>query len=370
MTTSEPVPSVNAEMIRWPTFSVVRRGFDQKQVLEYAARVADMVQILDAEVERLRDGDGHAGRALLPPNPTLSGADPSSGPDAWPSPPVPVPAAVDAEEIRRPAFSVVRQGFDRQEVLEYSAQVADIVQGLSLEIRRLRSDGERSRPGAGGAVADTAPDTTVEDIPAGDDPASEVSADPAVAAPGDPYRDVASHVAVVLRALDRDVRNLRKEAEREAETLRQTAADEAKARLRDAVTRADARLREAEAAAESRLHDAETQAETILTTARAEADRRIADAAAAEAAAQAAAAAGIERVEAVSADLVARRNRIVDELTSLSNRLLTMVEETSREAERAEHTVTHLEDGSGIDPASVSAAVVDASRPRDGNGSA
>jgi cell division septum initiation protein DivIVA len=382
------VPSVNAEKIRWPTFSVVRRGFDQKEVLEYSAQVADMVRVLDDEVQRLRLAAVHPeaseGEPFVDdPAADAGEAEERSGPEEsiWASA-EPI-AKVDTEKIRRPAFAVVRRGFDRQEVLEYSAQVSDMLQILKQEIQRLRPDGQRTDP----PPAEIANDVTQQDdvTPQEDVTPKEAATENVgtdvdavdfaavdvghVDGAGDPYQGLASHVAEVLRAMDRDVQTLRQEAESEAESLRREAESEAESLRREAESEAEARLRDAEAAAETRLREAATEAESMLSAAKAEADQRTAEAAAAEEAARVAATASIERADAISAQLASRRDKILEELTTLCNRLLNMVGEMAQEAERVgEQTVIPLEDLADADPVSVSAGAAAATNVADPDG--
>lgn len=378
---SDPLPSVNAEKIRWPTFSVVRRGFDQQEVLDYSAQVGDMVQALDDEIRRLRleaddAADRHSWRgdasAGPPPDLTAPGVD-----GGWLPPAAP---AADGEAIRRPKFSVVRGGFDRREVQVYTDEVADLVQSLSAEVQQLRlqrgpadrTEADRTEPiaipvdagpadGDSGWSADAdepaearalaqeqpddgAPDREMPDV--GDD---------LLAHDEDPYRALSTHVAEVLKAMDRDVEERLRTAETEAER-----------RLREAETEAERRLAESEAQAARVLAEAETHAEglrrqagieaennvrqaaaaahDVVDGARSEADRLLNDARSAAEEAKITAAKTVEQADAMGAVVARRRDSVLEALTAIRERVETMIDELGHDTAIEQERLIRLDD--------------------------
>jgi DivIVA domain-containing protein len=135
-----------------------------------------------------------------------------------------------AGSSNRPTFGTVRRGYDPAQVLEYLSRVADQVEALESEVRRLQAErGQRSvAPG--------------EQAPAGQDG----------------YEGVGARVADLMRTFDHDVERLRQEAEAEAGRI-----------VAEARSEADRIKQEAE-----RLHgEAAAEAERVQGEARTEADR-------------------------------------------------------------------------------------------------
>jgi cell division septum initiation protein DivIVA len=368
---TDPLPSVNADKIRWPTFSVVRRGFDQQEVLDYSAQVGDMVQALDDEIRRLGlEADDAAG---TPPDLTAPG-----GVDGGWLPPA-APAA-DGEAIRRPKFSVVRGGFDRREVQVYTDEVADLVKSLSAEVQQLRlqrgpadrTEADRTEPIA--IPVDAGPDDGDSGWSADADEPAEARAlaqeQPDDGAPDrempdvgadlladdeDPYRGLSTHVAEVLKAMDRDVEERLREAETEAER-----------RLREAETEAERRLAESEAQAARVLAEAETHAEglrrqagieaennvrqmaaaahDVVDGARSEADRLLNDARAAAEEAKITAVKTMEQADAMGAVVARRRDSVLEALTAIRERVETMIDELGHDTAIEQEGLIRLND--------------------------
>jgi cell division septum initiation protein DivIVA len=368
---TDPLPSVNADKIRWPTFSVVRRGFDQQEVLDYSAQVGDMVQALDDEIRRLRlEADDAAG-----PPPDLTA--PGGVDGGWLPPAAP---AADGEAIRRPKFSVVRGGFDRREVQVYTDEVADLVKSLSAEVQQLRlqrgpadrTEADRTEPIA--IPVDAGPDDGDSGWSADADEPAEARAlaqeQPDDGAPDrempdvgadlladdeDPYRGLSTHVAEVLKAMDRDVEERLREAETEAER-----------RLREAETEAERRLAESEAQAARVLAEAETHAEglrrqagieaennvrqmaaaahDVVDGARSEADRLLNDARAAAEEAKITAVKTMEQADAMGAVVARRRDSVLEALTAIRERVETMIDELGHDTAIEQEGLIRLND--------------------------
>jgi cell division septum initiation protein DivIVA len=368
---TDPLPSVNADKIRWPTFSVVRRGFDQQEVLDYSAQVGDMVQALDDEIRRLGlEADDAAG-----PPPDLTA--PGGVDGGWLPPAAP---AADGEAIRRPKFSVVRGGFDRREVQVYTDEVADLVKSLSAEVQQLRlqrgpadrTEADRTEPIA--IPVDAGPDDGDSGWSADADEPAEARAlaqeQPDDGAPDrempdvgadlladdeDPYRGLSTHVAEVLKAMDRDVEERLREAETEAER-----------RLREAETEAERRLAESEAQAARVLAEAETHAEglrrqagieaennvrqmaaaahDVVDGARSEADRLLNDARAAAEEAKITAVKTMEQADAMGAVVARRRDSVLEALTAIRERVETMIDELGHDTAIEQEGLIRLND--------------------------
>jgi cell division septum initiation protein DivIVA len=379
---TDPLPSVNADKIRWPTFSVVRRGFDQQEVLDYSAQVGDMVQALDDEIRRLGlEADDAAG-----PPPDLTA--PGGVDGGWLPPAAP---AADGEAIRRPKFSVVRGGFDRREVQVYTDEVADLVKSLSAEVQQLRlqrgpadrTEADRTEPIA--IPVDAGPDDGDSGWSADADEPAEARAlaqeQPDDGAPDrempdvgadlladdeDPYRGLSTHVAEVLKAMDRDVEERLRAAETEAERRLREAETEAERRLREAETEAERRLAESEAQAARVLAEAETHAEglrrqagieaennvrqmaaaahDVVDGARSEADRLLNDARAAAEEAKITAVKTMEQADAMGAVVARRRDSVLEALTAIRERVETMIDELGHDTAIEQEGLIRLND--------------------------
>jgi DivIVA domain-containing protein len=135
-----------------------------------------------------------------------------------------------------PAFRTVFRGYDPDEVLKYLSRVADHVEGLESETRRLHADLEEARRQS--AIA----------------PVEREGG-------GDPYEALSAHVADLVRTFDREVERLRADAEADTErTLAEARAEADRIRL-DAQSRAE----EARGLAERILKDAQLEAERAVS---------------------------------------------------------------------------------------------------------
>jgi cell division septum initiation protein DivIVA len=390
---TDPLPSVNADKIRWPTFSVVRRGFDQQEVLDYSAQVGDMVQALDDEIRRLRleaddAADRHSWRGDIPAGTPPDLTAPGGVDGGWLPPAAP---AADGEAIRRPKFSVVRGGFDRREVQVYTDEVADLVKSLSAEVQQLRlqrgpadrTEADRTEPIA--IPVDAGPDDGDSGWSADADEPAEARAlaqeQPDDGAPDrempdvgadlladdeDPYRGLSTHVAEVLKAMDRDVEERLREAETEAERRLREAETEAERRLAESDAQAARVLAEAEAQAARVLAEAETHAEglrrqagieaennvrqmaaaahDVVDGARSEADRLLNDARAAAEEAKITAVKTMEQADAMGAVVARRRDSVLEALTAIRERVETMIDELGHDTAIEQEGLIRLND--------------------------
>jgi cell division septum initiation protein DivIVA len=390
---TDPLPSVNADKIRWPTFSVVRRGFDQQEVLDYSAQVGDMVQALDDEIRRLGleaddAADRHSWRGDIPAGTPPDLTAPGGVDGGWLPPAAP---AADGEAIRRPKFSVVRGGFDRREVQVYTDEVADLVKSLSAEVQQLRlqrgpadrTEADRTEPIA--IPVDAGPDDGDSGWSADADEPAEARAlaqeQPDDGAPDrempdvgadlladdeDPYRGLSTHVAEVLKAMDRDVEERLREAETEAERRLREAETEAERRLAESEAQAARVLAEAEAQAARVLAEAETHAEglrrqagieaennvrqmaaaahDVVDGARSEADRLLNDARAAAEEAKITAVKTMEQADAMGAVVARRRDSVLEALTAIRERVETMIDELGHDTAIEQEGLIRLND--------------------------
>jgi cell division septum initiation protein DivIVA len=390
---TDPLPSVNADKIRWPTFSVVRRGFDQQEVLDYSAQVGDMVQALDDEIRRLGleaddAADRHSWRGDIPAGTPPDLTAPGGVDGGWLPPAAP---AADGEAIRRPKFSVVRGGFDRREVQVYTDEVADLVKSLSAEVQQLRlqrgpadrTEADRTEPIA--IPVDAGPDDGDSGWSADADEPAEARAlaqeQPDDGAPDrempdvgadlladdeDPYRGLSTHVAEVLKAMDRDVEERLREAETEAERRLREAETEAERRVAESEAQAARVLAEAEAQAARVLAEAETHAEglrrqagieaennvrqmaaaahDVVDGARSEADRLLNDARAAAEEAKITAVKTMEQADAMGAVVARRRDSVLEALTAIRERVETMIDELGHDTAIEQEGLIRLND--------------------------
>jgi len=145
--------------------------------------------------------------------------------------------------VRKPTFATVWRGYDPNQVLEYLGRVADHVQDLENQVRKLESEvREARRQGAASGHGSAAED---------------------------PYEAVSARVADVVRTFDHEVERLRQDAELEADRiLAEARADAERLRL-DAQGKAE----EVRGIAERTLRDARREAEQVVSdlTARREA---------------------------------------------------------------------------------------------------
>lgn len=145
--------------------------------------------------------------------------------------------------VRKPTFATVWRGYDPNQVLEYLGRVADHVQDLENQVRKLESEvREARRQGAASGHG---------------------------SAGQDPYEAVSARVADVVRTFDHEVERLREEAEVEADRILAEARADAERLRIEAQGKAD----EVRAIAERTLRDARREAEEVVSdlTARREA---------------------------------------------------------------------------------------------------
>lgn len=173
-----------------------------------------------------------------------------------PSAELDLPVLVAPEQIRRREFVQTRRGYDPTQVRDYLEQIARQVEQMQGLLREARLEA---------------------------DAAAKASASPRA----DPYQQLASRVADVLRAADRHAERTTAEARAEAETvLREARADADRIRLD----------------AQSTAEDAREQAERALREAR-------------------------ERADDTISGLASRRAALVDQLASMQERLLSVARE-------------------------------------------
>jgi DivIVA domain-containing protein len=140
-----------------------------------------------------------------------------------------LPVLMAAEQIRRREFVTIRRGYDPDQVRDYLDQLADQVDLMASMIREARLDAESA------VRAGTSPKT-------------------------DPYEQLASRVASVIREADEVAERTRSEAHRDAErALEQARTDADRIRL-DAQTHAEQSREEAERS----VHEARGQADRTI----------------------------------------------------------------------------------------------------------
>ncbi len=140
-----------------------------------------------------------------------------------------LPLQPSPDQIRRRQFATMRRGFDPDQVRDYLGQVADHVESLEAQAREARREVEAAerRPAA-----------------------------PA----GDPYGELSSRLAELIRAADQQADKLRQGAREEAErVLAEARADADRIRLD-----AQARAEEARASGDKALRDAKFEADRTL----------------------------------------------------------------------------------------------------------
>jgi cell division initiation protein len=152
-----------------------------------------------------------------------------------------LPLLPSAEQIRRREFATIRRGYDPQQVRDYLRQVAAQVETLERQLREARLEVE------------SAHHTTV--IP---EPEAEVEAEPEV----DPYEELASRMADVIRAADGQAGKILAEAQGAA--TRQLS--EARAEADRVRTDAQARAEEARQQGDEALEHAKAEAERVLSS--------------------------------------------------------------------------------------------------------
>ncbi len=144
----------------------------------------------------------------------------------------------------QPTFATVRRGYDPNQVLEYLSGVADHVEALESQVRKLDSDLQQAR----------------RHPPAARSPASQ-----------DPYEAVSTRVADLVRTFDQDVERLRAEAEAEVQRLRAETQAEVQRLLAEARADADRMRVDAQANAE----ETRAEAERALREAKSHADQAL-----------------------------------------------------------------------------------------------
>jgi cell division initiation protein len=172
-----------------------------------------------------------------------------------------VPLVPSSEQIRRRMFASVRRGFDPDQVRDYLEQIAAQVERLEQELKESRLEAEAAKAGA--------------------------KAPPAPSPPQDPYKDLSSRMADLIRAADEQAQKLVADAHGEAARV-----------LSDARGEAD-RIR---TDAQARAEEARYQGSEALRRAREEADRAL-------------------------AGLSSRREKLVHQLQEMQSRLLAVARE-------------------------------------------
>ena len=145
------------------------------------------------------------------------------------------PSAI-AARIRNPGFSIVKRGFDPNQVTDYLGKLADRVQALESRAQRLEAELEAARRQNGSSAHEQAD--------------------------SDPYEAASGRMATLMRTFDENVERLRREADEEAGRTVSGARSEADRILLDAQSRAEERR----AAAEQALQDAHAEAERTLSS--------------------------------------------------------------------------------------------------------
>jgi DivIVA domain-containing protein len=177
-----------------------------------------------------------------------------------------LPVLASAEQIRRREFVTIRRGYDPDQVRDYLEQVADQVEQTEALIREARLEVEAAARAA-----------------------SEPRADP--------YSELATRVAEVLRTADDAAERTRREAKEEAERI-----------LREARADAD-RIR--------------SEAQATVDEARADADRTLRQA--------------HEQADRAIAGLSSKREELVEQLATMQSRLLGVARDLESTIETSEH---------------------------------
>lgn len=138
--------------------------------------------------------------------------------------------------IRQPTFGTVFRGYDPNQVLEYLSGVADHVEALESNVRKLESQLKEAHR-RNGVLSD-------QGLPS-----------------QDPYDTISARVADLVRTFDQDVERLRAEAEAEVDRLLAEARTEAE-RLR---LDGQDKVAEMRAEAERTLRDARIEADKALS---------------------------------------------------------------------------------------------------------
>ena len=147
-----------------------------------------------------------------------------------------VPLVPSAEQIRRRMFASVRRGFDPDQVRDYLEQIADQVERLEQGLKETKLEAESAKAGASKAQV-------------------------AAQASKDPYKDLSSRMADLIRAADEQAQKLLADAHSEAARVLGEARGEADRIRTDAQARAE---------------EARYQGSEALRRAREEADRALA----------------------------------------------------------------------------------------------
>ena len=185
-----------------------------------------------------------------------------------------LPVLISGDQIRRREFVTIRRGYDPDQVRDYLDQLADQVEQMEALVREARME-------AGAAL--------------------RAQATPRI----DPYEELATRVASVIRSADES-----------AERIRLDARSDAEREVQEARSDADRIRTDAQASAE----EARTAAERTLSEARERADRTI-------------------------AGLSTRRDTLLDQLSGMQERLLTVASELERTIEvRGEDVAEETQD--------------------------
>jgi DivIVA domain-containing protein len=178
-----------------------------------------------------------------------------------------LPVLASAEQIRRREFVTIRRGYDPDQVRDYLEQVADQVERTEALIREARLEV---------------------------DAAARAASEPRA----DPYAELATRVADVLRSADDAAERTLREAKEEAERI-----------LREARADAD-RIR--------------TDAQATADGARADADRTLREA--------------HEQADRTITGLSSKRDELVEQLATMQSRLLGVARDLESTIETSEHT--------------------------------
>lgn len=141
-----------------------------------------------------------------------------------------VPLLPSAEQIRRRNFATVRRGFDPDQVRDYLWQLADQIEGLERQLREARMELEAA------------------------------ASAPATAPQRDPYEELASRVADLIRAADAEAGSIKRKAAQEAERL----VGEARAEADRVRLDAQAKAEEARSLGVDSLREAREEADRTL----------------------------------------------------------------------------------------------------------
>lgn len=149
-----------------------------------------------------------------------------------------------------PTFKTTRRGFDQTEVNEYIGRMAERLQLVENQVRRLRSEGEQARQQRDEAIRER-----------------DLALHGPAPADGDPYEQVSNRVAGLMMGVDQEVDKIREEAEAEADRVVANAKSEASRLESEAEEKrvaADRAARLAHEEAERSLADVTSQRDAML----------------------------------------------------------------------------------------------------------